>query len=211
MDGSPASHRPTENAPVHQDLDPADWEAVRALGHRMMDDMINHLRDLRQIPAWQKMPPEVRAGLHQPLPEQPTDPAAIYRDISELVTPYVTGNTHPRFMGWVHGGGNVMGMLADLIASGLNPNVGGRDHSAAAIERQVVEWSARMIGLPPESSGVLVTGSSMANFIAVTVARTAHLGPDVRRTGVGAILLLWLRLRRRVPAAGHAPAEEASR
>ncbi len=185
MDGSPASHHRLNEPQNHQDLDPADWEAVRALGHRMMDDMIDHLRDLRQNPAWRKMPPEVRAALHQSLPEAPTAPGEIYNEISELVTPYVTGNTHPRFMGWVHGGGNVMGMLADMIAAALNPNVGGRDHSAVAIERQVVAWSAQMVGLPETSSGVLVAGSSMANFIAVTVARTAALGPDVRRTGVG--------------------------
>ena len=186
MDGSPASQPPLHELPDHRDLDPADWEDARALGHRMVDDMIDHLRDLRQNPAWRKMPPEVRADLQHPYPATPTDANEIYNDIRNLVTPYVTGNTHPRFMGWVHGGGNVMGMLADMIAAALNPNVGGRDHSAVAIERQVVEWSAQMVGLPQSSSGVLVAGSSMANFIALTVARTAALGPDVRRAGVGA-------------------------
>jgi glutamate/tyrosine decarboxylase-like PLP-dependent enzyme len=185
MDGGPASPRKTMTDTDHRDLDPADWDEVRALGHRMIDDMIDHLRDLRQIPAWQKMPPAVRDALHMPLPEQPTAPAAIYADIERYVTPYVTGNTHPRFMGWVHGGGNVMGMLAEMIAAGLNPNVGGRDHSAVLVERQVVAWSATMVGMPEDTSGVLVTGSSMANFIALTVARTAYLGGDVRRTGVG--------------------------
>jgi len=185
MDGGSAPLKVADRT-GHRDLDPADWEQIRALGHRMMDDMIDHLRDLRHIPAWRKMPPEVRDALHLPLPLAPSEPAEIYQDIERLVTPYVTGNTHPRFMGWVHGGGNVMGMLAEMIAAGLNPNVGGRDHSAVLIERQVVSWSAEMIGMPPETSGVLVTGSSMANFIAVTVARTDFLGRDVRQTGVGA-------------------------
>jgi len=185
MDGGSAATPKLADRHNHRDLDPADWEQMRALGHRMMDDMIDHLRDLRQIPAWQKMPQPVRDALSAPLPLDPTSPEEIYADIEQLVTPYVTGNTHPGFMGWVHGGGNVMGMLADMIAAGLNPNVGGRDHSAVAIERQVVAWSAEMVGFPKEASGVLVTGSSMANFVALTVARTAYLGQEVRQTGVG--------------------------
>jgi hypothetical protein len=30
--------------------------------------------------------------------------------------------------GWVHGGGTPVGMLADMLASGMNMNCGGRDH-----------------------------------------------------------------------------------
>ncbi|MDE2353865.1 MAG: aminotransferase class V-fold PLP-dependent enzyme, partial [Betaproteobacteria bacterium] len=41
-------------------------------------------------------------------------------------------------------------------------------------------------GFPERSSGLFVTGTSMANFIAVLVARTAVLGPAVRENGVAA-------------------------
>src|SRR6202042_750895 len=100
------------------------------------------------------------------------------------VLPYAAGNVHPGFMGWVHGGGTPVGMLAELLAGGLNANLGGRDHAPIEVERQVIAWAAEMLGFPEDASGVLVTGTSIANLIGVLVARSARLGPGVRRDGV---------------------------
>jgi glutamate/tyrosine decarboxylase-like PLP-dependent enzyme len=87
-------------------------------------------------------------------------------------------------MGWVHGGGNPVGMLAELLAGALNNNLGGRDHAAVEAERQVIRWSAEMLGLPQSAGGGLVTGTSIANLIAVLAARTHRLGPGVRTSGI---------------------------
>jgi glutamate/tyrosine decarboxylase-like PLP-dependent enzyme len=168
-----------------ESLDPPDWSGLRALGHRMLDDMIDHLAGLREGPVWQQMPPALRAELRAPLPVAPTPPEAVYDTVRRLVVPYATGNRHPRFMGWVHGAGSPVGMLAEMLAGGLNANCGGRDHAPIEVERQVIAWAAEMLGFPPESTGVLVTGTSMANLIGVLIARTAALGTAVRRDGVG--------------------------
>ena len=165
-------------------LDPEDWNGLRALGHRMLDDMIDRLVHLREQPVWQHMPDALRAELRAPLPEAGMPAEAVYEDFQRLVAPYSVGNTHPRFMGWVHGGGTGIGMLADLLAGGLNANLGGRDHAPIEVERQVVRWAAEMVGMPSDSSGLLVTGSSMANLIAVLVARRHAAGPEVRTHGV---------------------------
>ncbi|WP_419729110.1 pyridoxal phosphate-dependent decarboxylase family protein [Lichenicola sp.] len=171
-------------------LDPDDWGSLRALGHRMLDDMIDRLAEQggeagRDIPVWQPMPEAAREALRRPLPRGPTDPAALYGEFQARIVPYALGNTHPRFMGWVHGGGTGIGMLAELLAGGLNANLGGRDHAPIELERTVIGWAAEMVGMPTGSSGLLVTGSSMANMIAVLTARRAVVGPEVRTTGVG--------------------------
>ncbi|HTI03025.1 MAG TPA: pyridoxal-dependent decarboxylase [Acidisoma sp.] len=171
------------------DLDPENWDELRHLGHRMLDDMLDHLRDLRSQPVWQPLPPETRAGFHAPLPVSGADPAAVYERFRDTILPYSTGNTHPRFMGWVHGGGTPLGMLAEMLAGGLNANLGGRDHAPIEAERQVIAWAAQAFGLPESAGGLLVTGSSMANFIAVLLARQAALGPESRKSGVGAARL----------------------
>ena len=62
----------------------------------------------------------------------------------------------------------------------LNANLGGRDHMPIEVERQIVEWMRAMFGFPAEASGIFVTGTSMANLMAVLVARTAALG-SIRR------------------------------
>ncbi len=171
-------------------LDPADWSGLRALGHRMIDDMFDRLQTVRDGPVWQPMPDPLRQELRQALPRLPQTPEAVYAAFQRLVQPYSTGNLHPRFMGWVHGGGNPIGMLAELLAGGLNANLGGRDHAPIEVERQVIAWSAEMLGFPPDSSGVLVTGTSIANLIGVLVARSAKLGPRVRSEGVGGTRLV---------------------
>ncbi len=168
-----------------ESLDPADWTDLRALGHRMVDDMFDHLATLRDGPVWRRMPDPARQALRRALPRGPTPAEAVYEEFQRLVQPYATGNLHPRFMGWVHGGGNPVGMLAELLAGGLNANLGGRDHAPIEVERQVIAWAAEMLGFPTDASGVLVTGTSIANLIGVLVARSASLGPAVRRDGVG--------------------------
>ena len=167
-------------------LDPPDWEAFRATGHRMLDDMVDFLRDVRARPAWQPVSPAARERLGGGMPEGPTALATLYDDFRETILPFASGNIHPGFLGWVHGSGTPTGMLAELLAAGMNSNVGGREHAAPYVERQVIGWCRELFGFPQGASGVLVTGTSMANLIAVVVARTSALGPEVRASGVRA-------------------------
>jgi glutamate/tyrosine decarboxylase-like PLP-dependent enzyme len=167
------THQPADEPSDEPTLDPTDWSDVRALGHRMLDDMFDYLQNIRERPVWQPAPPQVRARFRDPLPLDPADAASVYRDFANLILPYSNGNVHPGFMGWVHGGGSVVGMLAEMLAGGLNANLGGRDHIPVEVERQITEWSRQMFGFPEGASGLFVTGSSIANFIALLVARNA--------------------------------------
>lgn len=176
--------------PDAKSLDPADWSALRALGHRMLDDMIDHLARLRERPVWQEMPPAARAAASaSPAPEG-ANPADLYETFRRIILPYASANQHPRFMGWVQGGGNAIGMLAEMLAAGLNLNCGGRNHAGIEIEGGLVRWMAELVGFPATAGGLFVTGSSMANLIAVLAARRAALGPIVRRSGLGAAPLV---------------------
>jgi glutamate/tyrosine decarboxylase-like PLP-dependent enzyme len=165
-------------------LDPEDWSEVRALGHRMLDDMIDWVADARSRPVWRHMPAALREELRAPLPAHGTGLPFLYEDFRRLILPYSSANEHPAMMGWVNGGGNPAGYLAELLAGIFSVNCGGRDHAAIEVERQVIAWAAQMVGMPPDAGGLLVTGSSMANMIAVLVARRAALGETVRSHGL---------------------------
>jgi glutamate/tyrosine decarboxylase-like PLP-dependent enzyme len=165
-------------------LEPADWQQFRTQGHRMLDDMFDYLQGIRQRPVWQPVPDQARAAFRNPLPAQGSDLADVHQQFMDNILPYAIGNTHPGFFGWVHGGGTAAGMLAEMLAAGLNANCGGRDHIPIEVERQVVRWMAELFGFPSSSSGLFVTGSSMANMIAVLVARYRALGREVRSHGI---------------------------
>lgn len=171
-------------------LDNPDRAALRALAHRMLDDAFDGLETVAEGPVWRKMPDEARAAWKAKLPEAPTPAEEIYQHYQTFVAPYTVGNRHPRFLGWVHGQGAEIGALADMLAGFLNVNCGGRDHAAILVERQVIAWAADMLGFPPDASGLLLSGSSMANFAAVLVARCAAIGREVREGGVGGLGLV---------------------
>jgi len=182
MDGTSVE---ADGAAAATSLDPDDWAEIRQLGHRMLDDLFDELADIGAGPVWRPQPDSVRASWHEPLPRRPMPAADVYAAYARRIAPYGTGNRHPRFFGWVHGAGTAIGMLAEMLAAGLNPNLGGRDHAPIDCERQVIRWAAALLGLPAASAGLLVTGTSIANFMAVHVARTALLGPAVRDEGLG--------------------------
>lgn len=165
-------------------LDPDDWDMLRAQGHRMLDDMFNHIAGVRERPVWRPIPAETRARFREGLPRESVDVGDIYREFSEHIAPYTAGNIHPGFMGWVNGGGTVVGMLAEMLAAGLNTNVAGRDQIPIEVERQIVLWVRQMFGFPDTASGIFVTGTSMANLMGILVARSARIGPSVRQRGL---------------------------
>ena len=166
---------------------PAEWSAFRALAHRMVDDMLDHLSTLPDQPAWRPMPDAVRTALRERAPQHGAGAEAAYRDFLELVRPYPNGNLHPRYWGWVQGNGTPLGMMADMLAAGLNPHLAGFNQAPTLVEHQVIGWLAEIMGFPGDSSGLMVTGGSMANILGVAVARYATLtraGFDIREHGL---------------------------
>lgn len=165
-------------------LDPTDWAEFRKNAHRMLDHALDHLEGVREGSVWTPVPDEVKSALDEPIPMQPQGTDKVCADLINNVLPYDTGNTHPRFFGWVHGAGSPGGIIADTMAAAMNSNLGGRDHGANYVEQQVINWCRDMFRFPKTASGLVVSGTSMATIIALTAARFSHAGYDVRRDGV---------------------------
>ncbi len=161
-------------------LDPDDWPAFRAEAHALLDAALDRLQGAGEGPVWQPLPDGIKARLRAPLPHDGGGDLDLLADI----LPYGPGNTHPRFFGWVHGAGTPTGLLADIAAAAMNANLCGRDHGAIYVEKQVVQWVREMFAFPPDSSGLIVSGTSMATLVALKTARDARLGFDCRKTGI---------------------------
>ncbi|HEX8392540.1 MAG TPA: pyridoxal-dependent decarboxylase [Longimicrobium sp.] len=164
---------------------PAEWNALRDLGHRMVEDMLQHLRGLREQPVWTPLPPRVAAALREPVPRRGQGAEYAYERFLSGVLPYSNGNRHPRFWGWVMSNGTPLAMLADMLAAGMNAHLSGFSQAPVLVEEQVLAWFAELLGMPG-ASGVMVTGGSMANVLGLAVARVAAAraaGLDVREAG----------------------------
>ena len=168
-------------------LDPENWETTRDLAHRMVDEAVDHLEQVRERPVWRPMPDDVRAKFQSGLPEDPTSLDQVYAEYRETVGAYPMGNIHPRFWGWYMGASNFTGALGDFLAAVEGSNLGGGNTGAAQVEQQVVDWLKEIAGFPKSASGTLTSGGSMANLVAHTVIRNLAAGYDVRKMGIGAL------------------------
>jgi glutamate/tyrosine decarboxylase-like PLP-dependent enzyme len=169
-------------------LDPENWSKIRELGHLMIDDIMDYLQNIREQPAWKKIPNGIKNFYDKEIPLDPENIGEIYREFKEFILPYNKGNVHPRHWSWVEGNGTPLGVLADMLASGMNANVTIGEHAAMYIDKQVIEWCKQMLSYPKSATGILVSGGSIANITALLVARNNLMGKNIRKEGVRAIL-----------------------
>jgi glutamate/tyrosine decarboxylase-like PLP-dependent enzyme len=168
-------------------LDPEDWESMRALGHRIVDDAMDYIETIRDRPVWQHAPPEVKARFLGPPPQAPESAEDVYQEYVRSVLPYQTGNSHPRFWGWVAGCGTVMGMYAELLAASTDAVSGSFAYmSNNYVEMQLVEWCRELLGFPEGASGLVTSGCSASTLIGLAVARNTMAGYDLRAEGMQA-------------------------
>ena len=139
-------------------LDPEDWPGFRRQAHRMLDDMIDYVARIRDRPVWQPIPtPFARISMKGfPGRRQPWNRSTA--NFWNFVLPYGGGNVHPGFMGWVQGGGTPVGMLAEMLAGGLNANLGGRDQAPMEVERQSWRGCGRFLNFPRRPAACLSQG-----------------------------------------------------
>jgi aromatic-L-amino-acid/L-tryptophan decarboxylase len=177
-------NRQTKSQPG-ETLDPEDWNTMRALGHRIIDDTMDYLETLRDRPVWQHAPQEVKAHFQGPPPSGPEPSDKVYQEYVRYILPHQLGNSHPRFWGWVAGSGTVMGMYGELLASSTDSVSGAFSYvSNNYVEMQVLDWCKTLLGYPSTASGLLTSGCSASNLIGLAVARNTMAGFDVRARGL---------------------------
>ncbi len=174
----------TRTSPAH-----IDAATFRELGHRLVDQVAGLLESLPARPvARDESPTMVREALDLDggLPQSGTDPAALLERMAPLLFDHSLFNGHPRFFGYITSSPAPIGILGELLAAALNPNVGAWRLSPAAteIEAQTVRWIAELIGFPIASGGILVSGGNMANIVCLMAARMAKADWDIRADGV---------------------------
>jgi aromatic-L-amino-acid decarboxylase len=169
-----------------------DWdpERARAFADRTADLWQELLERLPELPIRRRWTaPEVRDAVALPVPNEPMAEDDLVSYLRAVTFDYSGYLGHPRFLAYISGAGTVPGAVADLLAAGLNMNVGGwlLAPSATEIELHLCRWFAReLFSLPESAGGELTSGGAMANFVALKVARDHAAGWDVRNAGVAA-------------------------
>ena len=160
-------------------LDPEDWGGMKALGHRMLDDLMEYLEDVRENPY---RPPteEARRRICVPLPREGDGGEEMYELFREHILPSTPIFVRPDFWSGVGGNGSPFGMLTDMAISGVNTG----SIFMFYITRQALDWVKELLEYPAEAGGVFVASGSEANFTGLAVARNAKAEVDMKTVGV---------------------------
>lgn len=151
---------------------------MKVLGYRAVDLIAAHLAGLGNKRVGRKASPEyLRESLMEPVPRAGRSADEIFACLEETIFPNIMNICHPRFFAFVPGPANFISVVADALAAGFNVFNGSwlGASSAAAIELTVIEWLTQLCGFPAGAGGIFVSGGSMANLTALTVARRVVL------------------------------------
>jgi glutamate/tyrosine decarboxylase-like PLP-dependent enzyme len=165
------------------DMDP---EESRTLGYQVVDLMIMYLNTLQHEPILpQKTFQEMKHLINEPLPQNPQNPHDILQECQQKIITNAVHIGNPRLLGWMLASGTAISAFAEEIASTLNQNVSVSGSTiATVVELLVLDWMKQILGYDAKAGGILVSGGSMANLTALTVARNIKADFDVTSQGM---------------------------
>ena len=115
--------------------------------------------------------------LDRPLPDHPTPPGDVVKELDELVSPATTGMAGARYFGFVIGGSLPVALAANWLAGAWDQNTGLYQISpgTSRVEQVALQWLREILRLPAVCAGGFVTGTTVAHITALAAARHAVL------------------------------------
>ena len=153
--------------------------------HELCYQALNALIDFNlKLPDSDAWDGEFRDGLSDLIsgiaPESGRPASDVLDQAVNEIFPFTLKNAHPKCFGFVPSSPTWPSVVADLLASGFNPNActwlvaSGPTH----VELEVIDWIKSWIGYPESAGGLMTSGSSVASIEAFAAAREASGNPD---------------------------------
>jgi glutamate/tyrosine decarboxylase-like PLP-dependent enzyme len=151
-----------------------------------------YLADLSSRPVLDPAVDGVVHGWSDPMPEEGDGTLAAVGELAARGQQAATRSSGPRFFHFVMGGGTPAALAADWLTSTYDQVAFGWASSpmAARLEQVALDWLRQLFELPEEFGGVLTSGATMANFVALAAARgwwAEQHGVDVDEAGLAGL------------------------
>jgi aromatic-L-amino-acid decarboxylase len=149
-------------------------EQHKKLGRAVTSLISEYAERLESAPvASPATPADLKRLFDEPLPLAGMPAEEILEQFARDVAPHAMQISSPRYFGQFNPTPLAIGVWADALCSALNQNAGAwrNGPTSALIEAQVIGWLCDLIGYGPGAFGVLASGGSEANLIALKCAR----------------------------------------
>ena len=163
-------------------------EQHKQLGLAVTKLISEHAARLESAPvASSSTPADLKRLFDEPIPLNGMPAAEILEQFARDVEPHAMQVPSPQYFGQFNPTPLAIGVWADALCSALNQNAGAwrNGPTSAMIEAQVIGWLCGLIGYGPGAFGVLASGGSEANLIALKCARDRAAG-EICNLGVRA-------------------------
>ena len=160
-------------------------EQHELLGRAVTKLISEHAARLESAPVTSSATPaDLKQLFDEPIPVVGTPAEEILVQFARDVEPHAMQVPSPRYFGQFNPTPLAIGVWADALCSALNQNAGAwrNGPTSALIEAQVIRWLCELVGYGPSAFGVLASGGSEANLIALKCARD-KAAPDMCNRG----------------------------
>ncbi len=151
-------------------------------GAAALDWVARYLDGVRELPVLSRVEPgAIRAALPSAPPDEPEPFAALLEDLDRVLLSGLTHWQSPRYFAYFATTGSEPGILAELLAAGLN-QVGILWRTSPALqelEEVTVDWLRQLLGLPDGLVGHIEDSASTSTLAALAAARDAAPGRRV--------------------------------
>jgi glutamate/tyrosine decarboxylase-like PLP-dependent enzyme len=120
------------------------------------------------------------------IPQEGASLEDLFHELSDVILPNSTHTAHSRFLPYVQPTPNALAPYADYIAAVLNQNCNlwRLSPAANAVEQNLINWFRDLFHLPEDTGGIITSGGSMANLLAINVARDYFLNGRAKGKGL---------------------------
>ncbi|HEY2259918.1 MAG TPA: aminotransferase class V-fold PLP-dependent enzyme [Solirubrobacteraceae bacterium] len=149
---------------------------LRSDGAAALEWAASYLERVGELPVLAQVAPgEIRAALPDAAPEEGEPFSAVLRDLDEILLPGVTHWQHPRYFAYFATSASPPGILAELLAATLNSVafLWRTAPAATELEGVVLDWTAKLLGLPEGWHGHIEDTASTATLASIVAAREA--------------------------------------
>ena len=163
-----------------------NFEELRKIGYKSIDIITDYLKNINDLPI---LPndnlDQMRTLIEESIPMGEKNSFELLDECQNKIIKNAVKVGNAKLLGWILPSSNPIGCLSDGIASAINQNVSISGSSiSTAIELLVLDWIKEIIGYDKKAGGILVSGGSVANLIALTIARNVKSGIDIKQRGL---------------------------